>query len=230
MLESLGRLLDDAWADLDVGNFMGARSKARRAAADPSLRPEALHLLGRISLQRNEPAQALALFEKSLALDYDSPDLHYDIGIAHEYLGDNAKRTVAFLAVLYRDSGHDIDLPSHLSEDLLVGIAEELLGELPAEITEKLGNVPIMVDDRPSRDLVAEGFDPRALGLFEGVPFPDEGSAGPALNRILLFRANIDAFTFDEGDAVEQVRITLLHEIAHFFGMNEDEVTALGLG
>ncbi len=230
MLESLGRLLDDAWADLDVGNYMGARSKARRAAVDPSLRPEALHLLGRISLQRNTPAQALALFEKSLALGYDTPDLYYDIGLSHEHLGNTAKRTAAFLEVLDRDSGYDIDLPTHLSEDLLVGIAEELLGELPAKITEKLGNVPILVDDRPSRDLVADGFDPRALGLFEGIPFPDEISAGPALNRILLFRVNIEAFTFSESDAVEQVRITLLHEIAHFFGMNEDEVTALGLG
>jgi len=226
----LGRLLDDAWADLDVGNHMGARSKARRAAADPSLCPEALHLLGRIFLQRNTPTQALALFDKSLALGYDSPDLHYDIGLVHEHLGNTAKTTAAFLEVLDRDSSYDIDLPSHLSEDLLVGVAEELLSKLPEKIAGKLGNVPILVEDRPFRDLVVEGFDPRSLGLFEGVPFPYEVSAGPALNRILLFRANIEAFAFSERDAVEQVRITLLHEIAHFFGMNEDEVAALGLG
>jgi predicted Zn-dependent protease with MMP-like domain len=76
---------------------------------------------------------------------------------------------------------------------------------------------------------VQEGFDPRALGLFDGPPWSEQGLTGPALNRIVLYRANIAAVSPDLREAREQVRITLLHETAHFFGLDEGGVAELGL-
>ena len=222
-------LLDRAWRALDDGNLVRARSLARRAARDPSHRGEARHLLGRIALERDDPRAALVLLEQARAAGGDSPDLFYDLGIAHELLGHERERVAAFLEVHARDPEWDVAVGRHLDEDALVAEAEQVLAELPDEILSRLGPVPIIVEDRPTRDLVEEGFDPRALGLFDGPPWSEQGASGPALNRIVLYRVNIAASTASAAEAREEVRITLLHETAHFFGLEEADMERFGL-
>jgi predicted Zn-dependent protease with MMP-like domain len=229
MSRAVEDLLDRAWAALGSGNTRRARSMARRAARDPAHRAEALHVQGRAALDEGRPTEALELLDRARGRGGDWPDLFYDIGLAHEDLGQERERVAAFLAVHDSDPEWDADVAGHLMEDELVAVAEELLGELPGEMREKLGTVPIIVEERPTRDLVQEGFDPRALGLFDGPPWSEQGLTGPALNRIVLYRANIAAVAPDLGEAREQVRITLLHETAHFFGLDEQGVADLGL-
>ena len=80
--------------------------------------------------------------------------------------------------------------------------------------------------------MVAGGLDARILGLFEG-PTDREANGEdppPAPSRIALFWFNLLAsFGDDEELLCEEVKITLLHEIGHYFGLNEQEVAALGL-
>lgn len=229
MSRVIERLLDEAWERLAAGDNVGARSRARRAARDSRYRPEALHVLGRIDLDEGNATDALPRLEQSLLTGGEWSDLVYDIGIAHEMLGDQRRMTESFLRVLELDSASDPEVREHLDEETLVAAAEELLRELPEQMLDKLGNVPIMVEERPERYLVEEGFDPRALGVFEGSPWSEQGLTGPALNRIVLYRANIAAATRSRTEALEQVRITLLHETAHFFGMEEDDMGRFGL-
>jgi predicted Zn-dependent protease with MMP-like domain len=231
MSRAIEKMLDDAWAAIGAGNMVKARSLARRASrgAKAELKAEALHALGRIELDEDLPEDALRLLCEAKRLGGDWPDLAYDIGLAHEALGDDAGMRRAFLEVLDRDPEYDADLPIRIDEDRLVEIAEQLLEELPDEMRRCLADVPIIVEDRPTRDLVEEGFDPRALGLFDGPPWSEQGLTGPQLNRIVLYRTNIAAACRNGAEAEEQVRITLLHETAHFFGLDEDGVADLGL-
>lgn len=229
MSRAVEDLLDRAWSELHAGHVVRARSLARRAARHRNHRPEALHVLGRIALDRARPTEALELLAESVQLGGDWPDLFYDIGLAHEDLGHERERVESFLEVHARDPEWDAEIAAHLAEDELVAAAEELLSELPPEMRDKLVNVPVIVEDRPTRDLVEEGFDPRALGLFDGPPYSEQGLTGPALNRIVLYRANIASIAREIGEARKQVRVTLLHETAHFFGLDEDAVADLGL-
>jgi predicted Zn-dependent protease with MMP-like domain len=229
MSNATEEMLDRAWEALRAGRNGRARSLARRAARDRSCRAEALHIQGRIALDTGRPAEALALLDEALATGGDWPDLYYDLGLAHEDLGHERERVEAFLEVHRLDPAWDTEVASHLSEEELTAVAEQLLDELPEEMSSKLSNSPIIVEDRPTRDLVVDGFDPRALGLFDGLPYSEQGLSGPALNRIVLYRANIAAATLDANEAREQVRITLLHETAHFFGLDEAAVADLGL-
>jgi len=222
-------MLDRAWAALDRGDPARARLLARRCAGDPAHRAEAYHLLGRAALDADDPEKALDLLGRARDLGGDWADLLYDIGIAHEAIGDLAARTEAFLEVLALDEQEDPELTGHLGEDDLVAAAEESLEELPEEMLSRLGTVPVLVEERPAAHLVEEGFDPRALGLFDGPPWSEQGLTGPASNRIVLYRANIAAAAQSPREAARQIRITLLHETAHFFGLDEDEVAALGL-
>ncbi|MCU0663060.1 MAG: metallopeptidase family protein [Myxococcota bacterium] len=229
MFTGTNRLLDDAWAALDAGKVTRARSLARRAVrdSDRALRCEAYHILGRAALEAGDPEEAMAFLAKSLAPSYDTADLHYDLGLAYELLGNDHARRAEFLKVWDLDAS---TVTEHiLEEERLVQIAEQTLLELPPHMLQLLRQAPIFVEDRPDRYLVEEHLDPRLLGLFEGPPWSEQGLHGPALTRILLYRTNIEAVCRNLGEAEKQVRLTLLHETAHFFGLEEDELESLGL-
>jgi predicted Zn-dependent protease with MMP-like domain len=118
-----------------------------------------------------------------------------------------------------------------MSDEKLEQLAEAALEELPESARKLLANVPIVVEDYPSAELVAEGVDPRSLGLFAGTPFPEQPNLGapPSLQQILLFRRNLEREAIDDNDFEEQIRITLLHETGHFFGMEESDLEDVGL-
>ncbi|MGB1698589.1 MAG: metallopeptidase family protein, partial [Nannocystaceae bacterium] len=116
------------------------------------------------------------------------------------------------------------------SEAEIRAIATRVLTALPEEFSCRLENVPVVLEARPSRALVATGFDPRALGLFEGLADADAEHAGPIPSRIVLFTRNLALEFPEKEELAEQVEITLLHEVGHFFGLDEEQVEALGLG
>jgi predicted Zn-dependent protease with MMP-like domain len=121
------------------------------------------------------------------------------------------------------------DGPLTISEDDVEQIALQTLAELPPQIREKLEHVPILIDDVPSEALVADGVDPRLLGLFQGTPMPDDGALAPTITNILLFRTNLARACVDADHLAEEIRITVLHETAHYFGLDEADLEALGL-
>ena len=84
----------------------------------------------------------------------------------------------------------------------MVAIARRVIAELPVKWRSRLADVPIIVEERPSEDIVRDGFDPRALGLFEG---PDHaartgGSTYVTPTRIVLYAANLAAFVDPDDD------------------------------
>ncbi len=149
-------------------------------------------------------------------------------------MGDENKAQHHELETLRCDVATERQLDPQVVEQeqaFIEGVAEKTLAELPEHLRSRLENVPILIDNRPSEDLVKSGFDPRAFGLFEGPEDKDaRGLDAPALPaRIVLFHASL-VDTFPNTDELEeQVRITLLHEIGHYFGLDEDQVAELGL-
>jgi predicted Zn-dependent protease with MMP-like domain len=94
-----------------------------------------------------------------------------------------------------------------------------------------LKDIPVLIDDLPAEGIVDDGFDPRALGLIDGPNLREqavEGRGAVPVN-IFLYQKNLEAAFPDPAELAEQIRITVLHETAHYFGLDEDEVAALGL-
>jgi predicted Zn-dependent protease with MMP-like domain len=122
--------------------------------------------------------------------------------------------------------------PPPEDEEFLVEAAEAVLGELPDPFRIKLQNVPILLEPRPDEDVVRDGLDPRALGLFEG-PNSEEMTSPesyPAPTRIVLYsHCLLEAFGGDDDALAEEVRVTVLHEIGHYFGLDEAGLARLGL-
>ena len=111
-------------------------------------------------------------------------------------------------------------------------LVEGALEGLPSELSQLLDNVAIVVDDWPdySTPLVSEEDDVM-YGLYEGVPLTERGAGyyGFLPDKITIFRGPLER-DFPREDLEEQVRITVVHEIAHHFGFNEDRLRELGWG
>jgi predicted Zn-dependent protease with MMP-like domain len=187
---------------------------------------------------RAEEEQEVALdLEEALdeALEWieeepENPDAHYEAGIAYEELGEEAERRREFLEVLRLDSlSQQEPLPEH--ESIICNEVESTLAELPTHFSERLGSVAILVEPRPSRAAVRDGVDPRLLGLFEGATSQElSGPDAPlTATRIQIFSHNLASAFEDEASLREEVRITVLHEIGHFFGLEEEDLERLGL-
>lgn len=100
-----------------------------------------------------------------------------------------------------------------------------------------LERVGLIVDDLPDEALLREDdppLDPEGLlGLFVGVPLGDSESFSPGGElppRIYLFKRNLERFVADAADLVEQIRVTLYHELGHYLGLDEDELERSGYG
>jgi len=112
-----------------------------------------------------------------------------------------------------------------MDRDRFEQLAEEALESLPKEFREKLTNVAIIVEDTPPRDWKERRL---LLGLFHGVPRTEKSvfdSTPP--DHIYLYQRNIEAVCSSEGEIRRQIRNTLLHEVGHYFGLNEEELSGV---
>ena len=114
-----------------------------------------------------------------------------------------------------------------LSEVDFDAIVEEALDEVPAELMAMLDNVAFFVEAEPPAD------DPDLLGVYEGTPLTERGGwweAGSLPDRILLFRGPLTRMCDDVEDLREEIAVTVVHEIAHHFGIEEHTLHELGWG
>lgn len=114
-------------------------------------------------------------------------------------------------------SGLDVPMP-HFEELVALG-----LDAIPEGLARLMDNVAVFVEDqKPGR--------PRLLGLYEGVPLTKRGSgyAGALPDRITIYRLPILRACRTEEDVVRQVRTTVIHEVAHHFGISDDRLHELG--
>jgi len=113
-------------------------------------------------------------------------------------------------------------------------LVAEALGRIPPEFARLLENVSVLVESEPTAAQIrSAGLDPRRdtlLGLYEGVALPDRpyDFAGHPPDRIYVFREPILDECRSEADVQREIEVTIVHEIAHFFGLDEDRVRDLG--
>jgi predicted Zn-dependent protease with MMP-like domain len=96
------------------------------------------------------------------------------------------------------------------------------LDELPPGIARALRNVAVVVEDENAED-------PDLFGLYHGVPLPERGSdVGLLPDKIAIYRIPLEESFPDPDELRDEIRITVLHELAHYFGLDEDRLAELG--
>lgn len=122
-----------------------------------------------------------------------------------------------------------------MESERLLEIAANTVGaaqrQLPPDIRALARGVAVHYERTPAADVLAEGFEPDILGLFTGAAHGEEAAqASPTPPQILLYLDNLWDFAEDDLEVFrEEVRVTYLHELGHYLGWDEDELTARGL-
>ena len=109
------------------------------------------------------------------------------------------------------------------------GVVEEALASLPKRFADLVENVIVSVEDEPTgEDLEVEGDaedDSELLGIYRGVALTDRTHDAPLLpDEIAIFRGPIGRVARTRDEAVHEVRETVIHELGHYFGLDDDEM------
>lgn len=228
------------WEALEALQELGEEDPAEALAMFESLPAEVQELsdfqLTRAGLLRatDDLEEAQEVLERLLKEDPEDADAHHLLGDVLEDLGEGDRATQHFLETLRLDRLATSEEPQSEVDALLdetLSYLKRAVSELPGPWQDRLRGVPLLVERLPTDDLVRGGLDPRALGMFEGPTDAEvQGlDAAPIPTRIVIFAENLVLDFPDPEDFADQVKITVLHELGHYFGLDEDDMVRLGL-
>ncbi len=120
----------------------------------------------------------------------------------------------------------------NISHQEFESTVQEALEELPEEISQAIENIDIFIEEFPGHE-IGEGFRlsaNRLLGFYMGIPKNHRGHYyGNVLpDRIYLYKKNLESYCRSHQELKEQIQRTVLHEIGHYFGMNDKRLRELG--
>lgn len=121
----------------------------------------------------------------------------------------------------------------NISDEDFSRIVERSLDRIPDEIMDQVENVAIMIEDRPWPELLREMDlppDEPLLGIYTGTALPERSVTWPSFypDTIILFKEPLLDMCRDLGELESEIEITIVHEIAHYFGISEERLMELG--
>jgi len=120
---------------------------------------------------------------------------------------------------------HDEGVPIQLDREPFEALVDQALDGIPDELAALVHNVVVLVEDTPPPE-----EPPDLLGLYDGVALTERDSmmGGDLPDRIFVFRLPLLDYCDTEAQLVEEVRVTVVHEVAHHFGIDDDRLHELG--
>ncbi len=136
--------------------------------------------------------------------------------------GRGGKHTAASVCAVVVDNGGVLEMTREDFEELV----SEALDRIPPELMRLLDNVAVFVEDEP------DPSEPELLGLYEGTPLTERGEwyAGALPDRITIYRGPALRMCSSREEVVKETEVTVVHEIAHHFGIDDVRLHALGYG
>lgn len=156
------------------------------------------------------------------------------LGLVAERRGDRREAERRFSRAR-KLAPEDFPRPVELSPAAFDAVVEQALASLPEPIRRYLSNVAIAVEDVPADDDLQASdppLSPSILGIFRGAPLSQKASMDPWSHfpsSIVLYQRNLERFARDRKELVEQIGITLIHEVGHFLGLDEEQLWERGL-
>jgi predicted Zn-dependent protease with MMP-like domain len=214
-----------------VDDLEGALFLVRRALKTGGEVPVYRAFDGQILFELGRFEEARRSLDVAVALDPEFGHAVYHLALVRERLGADEEAVEAFAKANALDPCH-YPLPAEIDEIAFRRAAAEALDNLPRSIREYVENVPVLVEDYPAaRMLASENISPQILGLYIGVPSTEAGVTQQPqdITRVILFKKNLEKVCRDRDDLIEQVQITVRHEVGHHLGLSEDDLERLGL-
>jgi predicted Zn-dependent protease with MMP-like domain/Flp pilus assembly protein TadD len=186
---------------------------------------------GQILFELGRFEDARRALDTAVAMDPEAGHAIYHHALVLERLeaSEDAERAFAKANALDPER---YPMPVEVDESFFRSAAAQALENLPRSIREYVEDVPVLVEDWPSRELLSqENVSPQILGIYMGVPRTEkEVTAQPQdLTRVVLFKRNLEKICRDQDDLIEQIQVTVRHEIGHHLGLSEEDLERLGL-
>jgi predicted Zn-dependent protease with MMP-like domain/Flp pilus assembly protein TadD len=214
-----------------LDDLEGALFLTRRAMKTAGEIPVYRAFDGQILFELGRFEEARRSLETATALDPESGHALYHLALVLERMGENESSERAFEAANALDP-HQYPLPVTVDLEFFRSAVGEAIDNLPRSIREYVEDVPVLVEDYPSDDLMDdESVSPQILGIYIGTPRTEAGpSHQPTdVTRVILFKKNLEKICRDRDDLIDQIQITLRHEIGHHLGLSEEDMERLGL-
>lgn len=203
-------------------------------SADPS-HIDAWAALGRTLFDRLDWEEARNALATALRLDPHHPEALYYRACLRERRGDHDGAARDYLAAA-AEAPDDYPAPVPLPDEEIARVTDEVIAQLHPSLQRYLADVPILVDEVPDEETLGE-FDPpmgpaELVACFTGPSLVERSTLEPwsvLPATIVLYRRNLSRLAVDHPGMVEELRITLLHEIGHFLGLDEEDLAERGL-
>jgi predicted Zn-dependent protease with MMP-like domain len=218
----------------DEGRFREAL-----ASIDAALLLEPDWLEGRV--ERAEALFELCRFDEAkvaseevIRLDPEEPLAHHLLGLIAERQGQ-AREAEKRFARASRLAPEEFPRQVRLSPAEFDAAVEDALTSLPEQVRRYLSNVAIAVEGVPSSDDLLGSdppLSPQILGLFRGAPYGEKASMDPWSqfpSSIVLYQKNLERYAQDREELLDEIAITLVHEVGHFLGLDEEDLWERGL-
>ena len=175
--------------------------------------------------------EALAEVEGAISAEPESAYALYLKGLLVDMKGKRQEADDCFAKAANLDPEH-YHVPTSVGRQEFEQAVEQALATMPPEFVDRLDNLPILIEDVPSAGLLATLEDPAPdlLGLFVGTPLPERSlqQVASSPDAIYLFKRNLERTSADHEELVDEIRVTLLHEVGHYLGMDEDDLDEAG--
>jgi predicted Zn-dependent protease with MMP-like domain/Flp pilus assembly protein TadD len=216
----------------EIGDYQRAADHLREAAArspeDPLVRTyeaKTLFFLG-------EMDRAEAMLRSAIHADRELPDPCYWLSMIVERRGKYGEAD-ELLATCARLDPECFHIPHRMGRAELEQALEQEIKLLPSPIAAALREVPLVVEDLPADELIAgpERLAPDVLGLFIGASLREASvfDSPSEPNVVYLFQRNLERIAGSREELLHEARVTLIHEIGHYLGLDEDDLTDRGL-
>ncbi len=212
----------------------GSRSFHNAVELDPD-HVDAWAALGRALFDTARWEESRHALNAALRLDPHHAEGHYARACLRERRGDHDGALRDYHAAC-AEAPEDYPLPVPLEDATISAITDEVISLLHPSLQKYLDSVAILVDEVPPEEILGD-FDPPArpaelLGSFSGHSLPERSGLVPWTTlpaTIVLYRRNLSRIAGNHEELLNQLRITLLHEIGHFLGLDEEALEERGL-
>ncbi len=216
-----------------LGDLVSAmRAFEKALELDPDWATGHAHLAG-LHLELGQLQQASERIERAFDLDGMDAEANYAFAVLCEIEGELGTAARFYRAARELEPDRFF-LPTRVSMDGFEAMASEAVRDLPEKVSAFIGDVPIIIEDLPERDGSGRFVNgaPLLLGECIGDHREQAGALDPVTctpPRIMLYKLNLERACADEEELAEQIRITVLHELLHYLGLDESEVASRGL-
>jgi len=197
---------------------------------------------GQVLFELGNLDEAKRVLERVVATDPDAGHPVYYLGLVLERLEEEGE-TTGSAGIGLENAGqafsranaldpHQFMVPVRVDDATFARAVDAAIENLPRSIRDTIQGVGVLVEELPSDELIRdERISPQTLGLFLGVPRTEAlASDQPVdLDRILLFKKNLEKICQNEEELIDQIQVTVRHEVGHYLGLDEDDLERLGL-